>query len=366
MRGWFLVVSVLALTAVGLTVLYSAGGSSGGFLGNYFTRQLIWLTLALGVGFVAFQFGVERLRFLVWPIVMVSFLLLVAVLVPGIGVEVNGARRWIEMGPFRAQPSEFAKVGFLCLLGWYVAKVGRRMNRLGPGFFLPVLLMLPFLALLIAEPDLGTTVLYVCVGGGLLLTTGCSFRALFVALCGFLGVMTLLILDDPERLQRVTSFLALEENRSAGGYQLWQGILGFSVGGFEGAGPGRGRQHLSFLPEAHTDFVFAVVGEELGFIATGTVVLLFCLFTVLVLSQVKKAPDLFGFVVVFGALLFIVGQALINMGVVTGLLPTKGMSLPFLSYGGSNLVMMFGFTGIILSTFRDWEVPTIRNPVEIS
>jgi len=366
LRGWFLVASVLALTAVGLTVLYSAGGSSHGFLGNYFTRQLVWLTLALGVGFVAFRFGVERLRIVVWPIVVLSLGLLVAVLVPGVGVEVNGARRWIEMGPFRAQPSEFAKIGFLCLLAWYVAKVGRRMNRLGPGFVLPILLMVPFLVLLIAEPDLGTTVLYACVGGALLLAVGSSYRALFVAVCAFLAVVTLLILEDPERLQRVTSFLALEENRSGGGYQLWQGILGFSVGGVEGAGPGRGRQHLSFLPEAHTDFVFAVVGEELGFIATGTVVLLFCLFAVLALSQVRKAPDLFGFVVVFGALLFILGQALINMGVVTGLLPTKGMSLPFLSYGGSNLVMMFGLTGIILSTFREWEVPTIRNPVEIS
>lgn len=358
--------SVLALTAVGLTVLFSAGGSSGTILGSYFTRQLVWLAVALFAGFVAFRFGVDRLRYLVWPVVLISFGLLIAVLIPGVGVEVNGARRWIEIGPFRAQPSEFAKIGFLCLLAWYVSKVGRRMNRLGPGFVLPILLMIPFLVLLVAEPDLGTTVLYACVGGALLLAAGTSYRALFVAVCGFVAVVTLLILDDPERLQRVTSFLALEENRSGGGYQLWQGILGFSVGGIEGAGPGRGRQHLDFLPEAHTDFVFAVVGEELGFIATGSVVLLFCLFAVLALSQVRKAPDLFGFVIVFGALLFIVGQALINMGVVTGLLPTKGMSLPFLSYGGSNLVMMFALTGIILSTFRDWEAPTIRNPVEIS
>ena len=175
----------------------------------------------------------------------------------------------------------------------------------------------------------------------------------------------MLILDSPERLQRVTSFLDLEGNRSEGGYQLWQGILGFSVGGLEGAGPGRGRQHLSFLPEAHTDFIFAVVGEELGFFATGGVVLLFATFTILVVSQLRKAPDLYQFTVVFGALGFIIGQAMINMGVVTGLLPTKGMSLPFLSYGGSNLVVVSVLTGIILSAFRDWEAPVIPRPVEI-
>lgn len=366
LRGWFLIASVLILTAVGLTVLFSAGGSSEQFLGSFFTRQLVWLGVALAAGFVAFRLGVDRLRVLIWPIAVVSLGLLIVVIIPGVGVEVNGARRWIEIGPFRAQSSEFAKIGYVCLIAWYVSKVGRRMNRFVPGFLIPVLLMIPFLVLLVAEPDLGTTVLYACVGGGLLLAAGTPLKSLLIALCLFLGAVVLLVLDNPERLQRVTSFLALEENRTGGGYQLWQGILGFSVGGFEGAGPGKGRQHLSFLPEAHTDFVFAVVGEELGFIATGSVVLLFCLFTALAISQVKKAPDLFGFTVVFGALLFIVGQTLINMGVVTGLLPTKGMSLPFLSYGGSNLVMMYFLTGIILSTFRDWEAPAIARPLEIT
>lgn len=365
LRGWLLLASVLALTAVGLTVLFSAGGSSGGLLGGYFSRQLVWLAVALAVGFAAFRVGVEGLRRLVWPGVLLSVALLALVLVPGIGVEVNGARRWIAAGPFRFQPSEFAKIGYLCLLAWYVARTGRKMDRFWPGFAVPCLLMIPFGVLLILEPDLGTSILYAAVGGGILLVAGAPFAALAGAAVAGLAVVGLLILQDPERLQRVTSFLALEENRSAGGYQLWQGILGFSVGGLEGAGPGRGRQHLSFLPEAHTDFIFAVVGEELGFLATGAVVLLFCLFAFLALSQIRKAPDLFGFTVVFGALLFVVGQALINMGVVTGLLPTKGMSLPFLSYGGSNLVVMSVLTGLILSTFRDWEAPAIRRPVEI-
>nr|WP_281388108.1 putative peptidoglycan glycosyltransferase FtsW [Puniceicoccus vermicola] len=356
---------VLALTSIGLTVLLSAGGSSDSLLGSYFARQLVWFSIALVGGLVAFLFGVRRMRYILWPAALLALVALVLVLLPGIGVEVNGARRWINLGPMRFQASEFGKIGFLCLFAWYVHRNGRRMNEFIRGFIIPALLVAPFGLLLILEPDLGTTVLYLAVAGAILLASGTPFRALFLAVLFLAVAITVLILHSPERMDRVTSFLDMEGNRSEGGYQLWQGILGFSVGGLEGAGPGRGRQHLSFLPEAHTDFIFAVVGEELGFFATGGVVLLFTGFTILALSQLRKAPDLFEFNVVFGALLFIVGQAMINMGVVTGLLPTKGMSLPFLSYGGSNLVVVCFLTGIILSAFRDWEAPVIQRPVEI-
>ncbi|MGE9289798.1 MAG: FtsW/RodA/SpoVE family cell cycle protein, partial [Puniceicoccales bacterium] len=356
---------VLALTSIGLTVLLSAGGTSDSLLGSYFARQIVWFGLAFVAGLVAFTFGVGRIQYLVWPMVIFTVLMMILVLFPGIGVEVNGARRWISLGPLRFQPSEFGKIGFLGLLAWYVYRNGRQMDRLVPGFLIPAALVAPFTVLLILEPDLGTTVLYIAVAGAILLAAGTPFRALLAAGLIVALAITILILHSPERLQRVTSFLDLEGNRSEGGYQLWQGILGFSVGGLEGAGPGRGRQHLSFLPEAHTDFIFAVVGEELGFVATGGVVLLFTGFTVLALSQIRKAPDLFEFTVVFGALLFVIGQAMINMGVVTGLLPTKGMSLPFLSYGGSNLVVVCTLTGIILSAFREWEAPVIQRPVEI-
>lgn len=364
-RGWLLLLCVFALASIGLTVLLSAGGNSDRLMGTYFGRQLVWFFIAILCGGAAFLFGVKRLRYFVLPAILLSLVFLVLVLIPGIGVEVNGAWRWIELGPMRFQSSEFAKVGFLCMLGWYISANGRRMGRFLPGFLIPAALVAPFLGLLIKEPDLGTTVLYMSVAGALLLAAGTPLRGLLLAVLVAAGGITILILNSPERLQRVTSFLDLEGNRSEGGYQLWQGILGFSVGGLEGAGPGRGRQHLSFLPEAHTDFIFAIVGEELGFIATGGVVLLFTTFTILVVTQIRKAPDLFEFSIVFGALCFIIGQAMINMGVVTGLLPTKGMSLPFLSYGGSNLVVVCVLTGLILSAFRDWEAPVIQRPVEI-
>lgn len=177
-----------------------------------------------------------------------------------------------------------------------------------------------------------------------------------VALTGFSVAVYL----DPVRLQRITSFLDVEGNRSDSAYQLWQGILAFGAGGIQGVGLGAGRQQMSFLPEAHTDFIFAIVGEELGFVFTAGVVVLFMTLFFIGILQLKRAPNLYQYLLVMGALLFITFQALINIGVVTGCLPTKGMSLPFISYGGSNLVFMFVLTGIILNGFRSWELPALR------
>jgi len=363
--GWVLIACALILTGIGLTVLLSAGVTPDQRWGGYFGRQIVWLGLALCTGIVAFFFGIQRLRNYVFPLTFLSLLLLVLVLIPGIGVEVNGARRWIDINGFRFQPSEFGKLGFLLLFAWYVSLHARKMDQFWLGFILPSALFLPFAVLLILEPDLGTTVLYGVVAGGILLLTGTRFTYLFGALLSGCAALAVVIWHDPVRLQRITSFLNMEENRSEGGYQLWQSILGFGVGGLQGVGPGRGRQHLDFLPEAHTDFIFAVVGEELGFLATGSVVMLFVVFTFLVICQLRKAPDMFQFTFAIGALLFLSGQALINMGVVTGILPTKGMSLPFISYGGSNLVFVYGLTGLLLSTYRNWNQPILRKPREL-
>ena len=166
-------------------------------------------------------------------------------------------------------------------------------------------------------------------------------------------------------LQRITSFLDVEGNRADSAYQLWQGILAFGAGGIQGVGLGVGRQQMSFLPEAHTDFIFAVVAEELGFIFTAGIVLLYMTLFFIGVLQLRRAPNLYQYLLVMGALLFITFQALINIGVVTGTLPTKGMSLPFISYGGSNLVLMFVLTGIILNGLRSWEMPSLRRQREI-
>ena len=180
--------------------------------------------------------------------------------------------------------------------------------------------------------------------------------AAVASLTGF----AILVYNDPVRLARITSFLNVEGNRSDSAYQLWQGILAFGAGGLQGVGLGSGRQQMSFLPEAHTDFIFSIIGEELGFFFTAGVVVLFMTLFFVGMLQLKRAPGLYHYLLVMGALLFITFQALINIGVVTGCLPTKGISLPFISYGGSNLVFMFVLTGIILNGFRTWEFSTLQ------
>ena len=210
------------------------------------------------------------------------------------------------------------------------------------------------------EPDYGTAFLCGLVGCILFFVSGIRLRYLIPAAVFALSFFCIAILLNPERLSRVTSFLNVESNRSDSGYQLWQGIVAFGVGGLEGVGLGSGQQQLSFLPEAHTDFIFSIIGEELGLFFSIGVVLLFLGLLLLVVFQLRYAPNLYQYLLVLGSLLMIEFQALINIGVVTGCLPTKGMSLPFISYGGSNLVLMFFLISLILNCTCRWSKFSIK------
>ena len=176
---------------------------------------------------------------------------------------------------------------------------------------------------------------------------------------------SVLVYFDPVRIRRVTSFLDVEANANDSGYQLWQGMLAFGVGGLEGVGLGLGRQQIHFLPEAHTDFIFPVIGEELGLTCTMLIVLAFLALFIGCYWKLRNASRVFEYQLVLGSILFISLQAIINMGVVTGLLPTKGMSLPFISYGGSNLMVTFIFLGWILNVFRNWHNPKTQKVREL-
>ena len=260
----------------------------------------------------------------------------------------------------RLQVSEIGKLGLLFALSHYLAVHRRDIDDVLRGFLLPCVMLGIICGLIFLQPDFGTAFLCGAVGGILLFLTGVRLKFLIPTALAALGLFSVAVYYDPVRLQRITSFLDVEGNRGDTAYQLWQGILAFGAGGLHGVGLGSGRQQMSFLPEAHTDFIFAIVAEELGFFfTTGTVLLYMTLFLVGVL-QLKRAPNLYQYLLVMGALLFITFQALINIGVVTGTLPTKGMSLPFISYGGSNLVLMFTLIGIILNGFRSWEMPALR------
>ncbi|MDQ8195604.1 putative peptidoglycan glycosyltransferase FtsW [Coraliomargarita sp. SDUM461004] len=363
--GLFIIFIVIGLTFLGLVILFSASQSMHDDPTVLLRKQLIWLGVATVAGTLAMLVNLEALRAYAYVLAGIAILFLGLVLIPGIGVEVNGARRWMDFGFMRLQVSEIGKLGLLFAMAHYLTSHRRDLGHLLKGYLYPCALLGVFCGLIILEPDFGTAFLCGAVGGCMLFLAGVRLRYLIptalVALTGFSVAVYL----DPVRLQRITSFLDVEGNRSDSAYQLWQGILAFGAGGVHGVGLGAGRQQMSFLPEAHTDFIFAIVGEELGLVFTAGVVVLFMTLFFIGILQLKRAPNLYQYLLVMGALLFVTFQALINIGVVTGCLPTKGMSLPFISYGGSNLVFMFVLTGIILNGFRSWELPALRRQREL-
>ena len=363
--GLFIILIVVGLTFLGLVILFSASQSMHDDPTVLLRKQLIWLVLATIAGGIAMLVNLEALREYAYWLAAGSILLLALVLIPGIGVEVNGARRWMDFGFMRLQVSEIGKLGLIFSMAHYLATHRRDFNLKLKGCFYPCVLLAIFCGLIILEPDYGTAFLCGAVGSCLMFLAGVRLKFLIPTVFAALSLFSVAVYLDPVRLRRITSFLDVEGNRSDSAYQLWQGILAFGAGGIHGVGLGSGRQQMSFLPEAHTDFIFAIVGEELGFLFTSGVVLLFMTLFFVGVLQLKRAPNLYQYLLVMGALLFVTFQALINIGVVTGCLPTKGMSLPFISYGGSNLVFMFVLTGIILNGFRSWELPALRRQREL-
>jgi cell division protein FtsW len=354
-----ILVCVLGLSILGLTVLFSASVSLKVDPYFYLTKQLIWFVLAAVACFAVSRLDLEDARRHVWVFAAVCLVGLALVLLPGIGIEVKGSRRWLGFGPARLQISEFAKLAMIFGLAHYLALNQTRIHEFVRGFMAPLAWISLFAGLVLLEPDFGTAALTFAIGVTLLFLAGGRLRYLLSAFLGAAGVLTLAVLHNPNRLARFTAFLDVEGNKSGGTYQLWQAILAFAAGGVDGVGLGQGRQQNSFLPEVHTDFIFAVIGEELGLVFTIGVVVLFAVIFAVGLLHLRKAPNLFQFLLVAGSLLLISLQALVNLGVVTGCLPTKGMSLPFISAGGSNLLLMGILVGIFLNTQRAWTRPAL-------
>jgi cell division protein FtsW len=242
-------------------------------------------------------------------------------------------------------------------LSHYLALHQNKLNDFVKGFVNPCALVGGFTLLILAEPDFGTALLCGTIGVGLLFLAGGRLRFLLPSVALALTAFAGLVIHNPNRMYRLTAYMDVEGNRTEGAYQLWQSLLAFAAGGIDGVGLGNGRQQQSFLPEAHTDFIFAVLGEEMGLIFTLLVVGLFVSIFIAGFMHVRRAPNLFQFLVVTGCLLLICLQAIINLAVVTGLAPTKGMSLPFISAGGSNLLLMGLLVGIIINSARTWARP---------
>ncbi len=351
----YVIFIALGLTMLGLVMLFSAGVVRGAQA--LLTKQVVWLLLSLLMGAYAAYMNLEWLRRRSWLLFGLCMLGLILTLVPGIGVKVNGAQRWIGLGPLRVQPSEFAKIGLVLALAAYFASRHREIKSFLHGFFIPSLLIGCCCGLIILQPDFGTCFLCGAVAATMMFQAGTSLRWLLPVAGLAITAFSVLVYLDPVRIRRVTSFLDVEANANDSAYQLWQGMLAFGVGGIDGVGLGMGRQQVHFLPEAHTDFIFPVIGEELGLIATAAILVSFVFLFVSVFLRLRQTPRLYEYLLAMGAILFVTLQAVINMGVVTGSLPTKGMSLPFISYGGSNLMVTFVLLGFVLNVLRSMHKP---------
>ena len=352
-----LIVLTLALSLAGLVMVFSASAvvASNRFQdASYFLkRQLAWLALGLALMHITSRIDYALWKKLAIPLLGVTGGLLALVLIPSIGVLAKGARRWLRVGPILLQPTEIAKVVTVIYLAAYLAAKEDRLLSFQRGVLPPLILVGAMCGLILLQPDLGSVVVIGLVMFSLLFLAGAKLSHLVgLVLCG-LPVVLGLILSSSYRRQRLMTFLAPWKDASDAGFQVTQSFLAFGSGGPFGVGLGEGKQKLFFLPEAHTDFVLALVGEELGFLGTAALMMLFLAFVIRGFSIAARARMPFGYFLGMGITLLIATQTLINAGVVTGLLPTKGLTLPFVSYGGSSLVISLIGVGILLSISRD-------------
>jgi cell division protein FtsW len=352
-----LLIITIVLALVGLVMVFSASAVVAGNRfhdpGYFLKRQLAWLAFGFLLLHLASHIDYVWWKRLSIPLLGLTMILLVMVLIPSLGVSAKGARRWLRLGLISVQPAEIAKLVAVMYLAAYLAKKEDRLTGFLSGLA-PALLVIGVLGgLVLLEPDLGTVVVMGSVAIGLLFLGGARLSHLLsLGLCAVPAVLVL-VLSSSYRRQRLMTFLAPWKDASDAGFQITQSFLAFGSGGLFGVGLGEGKQKLFFLPEAHTDFVLALVGEELGLVGTAVIILLFALFVIRGFQVAARARMPFGRYLGMGITLLIGVQALINACVVTGLLPTKGLTLPFVSYGGSSLVTcMFG-VGILLNISRD-------------
>jgi cell division protein FtsW len=354
-----IVVCAVALTILGLTILFSASVSFKQGPYYYLDKQLMGVGLAVAGCWLVSRLDLDHLRHYTWFIGAGALVLLMFVLVPHVGIAVKGSKRWLGFGPVRLQVSELAKFALVFCLAHYLALNQTRIGEFKRGFVYPLGIIGAFAGLILLEPDFGTAALSVAVGLTLLFLAGARWRYVLPTLAGVALLFAVAVIHNPNRLRRFLAFLDVEGNKQGGTYQLYQALAAYASGGTTGVGLGQGRQQLNFLPEAHTDFIFAVVGEELGLIFTLGVVVVFAVIFWAGVRHLRRAPNLFQYLLVAGALLLICLQAIINLGVVTGVFPTKGMSLPFISAGISNLLLMGLLVGIFVNTHRTWGRATL-------
>lgn len=349
---WLLLVTIL-LVAVGVTMVYSSSallatekyGDSYLFL----KKQLLFVVVGFGLMFLALKTPYKIYQKLTYPILGVTMIALVLTFIPGLNAEVGGVARWIKFGKFTVQPSEFAKPAIIIFLAYSLAKKANKIKTFTIGYLSNVMIVSAVVLLVLAGRDFGSAMLIALISGILLFIAGVRYTYLFASVLASLPVIYVAVASVEYRRKRILAFLDPWADRYGSGFQMIQSFVAFSQGGVLGQGLGGGRQKLFYLPEAHTDFIASVLGEELGLVGVVTVILLFVVYAYRGFRISLHAPDLFSRYLAMGISLFISLQAILNFLIVMGFFPTKGMVLPFVSYGGSAMLTMLFATGILLN-----------------
>ena len=351
---------VATLSAIGVVMVYSASaiyaeekmGDSLYFL----KRHLIYLVIGLGMMVLAMGVNINTLKRLSKPMIVSAILLLVLVLVPHIGRETAGARRWFKWGPFNFQPSEFAKVAVIIYIADIMSRKEGSVKSFLYGYLPPIMVLGIVAGLILFEPDLGTAIAISIITILMLFVSGARTTHIVASILASLPALYVLMFSVPYRRKRIMAFLNPWADKRGISFQIIQSFVALGSGGLFGVGLGQSRQKLFYLPASHTDFIFSIIGEELGFIGTASVVVLFILFIWQGMKVAFKAEGAFERLIALGVVSQIALEAIINIGVSTGALPTKGLPLPFISYGGSGLIFHFMAIGLLLNVAKACEV----------
>ncbi len=348
-----LLAAIFGLVGFGLVMVYSSSAiTAQDKLGDGFfflKRQAFAAALGLVAMAVSMKLGYRRMARLAYPLLVIAVILLIAVLIPGIGTRVGGAKRWLRFPGVSIQPAEIAKVAWVVYLSYSLAKKREKVANFSIGF-LPHLGLAGFPVLLcMLEPDFGSSVALLFLMFVMLFAAGAKLSYLVGSVLLAIPFAYTAIATSEYRMKRITAFLDPWANRQGSGYQVAESLMSIGSGGTTGLGLGDGRQKLFFLPEAHTDFIFAIIGEELGLVGVAALIGLYGLVIWRGIRAALNAPEPFGTYLGLGVTALIGFQAVVNMSVAMGLVPTKGLTLPFISYGGSSLIVLMGAAGLLLS-----------------
>lgn len=353
--AYLVFIAVLGLLVIGIIMLFSTSAfarESHGDVYAFVKRQAVWLVIGFIVCAVAALVDYHFWQRTWWIWFGLALVTLILCFVPHIGMRLNGSRRWIGLGPVSFQPSETAKIAIVFFLAYWFSRHEKNTGSPLYGFVYPLAILLPVLGLIITEVDLGTTALISATAFVIMFVAGTNPILLGGISVAGLGGILFLATQMSERMGRLAAFLDPQRFKDDAGLQQMQALIAWGSGGMDGLGLGNGRQKMLYLPYAHTDFIFPMIGEELGLRMSLLVVFLFVVVVVCGMLVALHAKDRFGLLLGSGVVSLIGLQAAVNMGVTTSLLPNKGLSLPFISYGGSNLVESLFGVGLLVSIYR--------------